>query len=69
MGIIRLIRNFLWADLDQPEETSDVSDREPASLYRCTACEITYISVEMDVCPNCRETVKPVPTERDLGIE
>ena len=52
----------------QPAETDDEESSESAGLYECQACNVTYISDSMDDCPNCRDAVDQVPSERDLGM-
>lgn len=48
-------------------------DRKPgttvsSALYACDSCETTYISTEMESCPNCNAAVEEVPSGADLGF-
>lgn len=69
MGVIQWVMDFWTSKTEQPEDEPDVPDRDPANLYRCTACETTYICQDMDSCPNCADNVESVPSERDLGMK
>lgn len=37
-------------------------------LYRCEACDITFVSEEMESCPKCCETLEQIPSGKELGI-
>lgn len=51
---------------DAPETESD-SDTSP-SLYKCPDCETTYISEEMQSCPECGGAVEQRPSATELGM-
>lgn len=53
-----------------PDGTSDENAGTTVSsaLYACDACETTYISTEMESCPNCNAAVEEVPSGPDLGF-
>lgn len=80
MGILGNLERFLTTERNrstnpQPGPSADSSEpstadtRRSATLYECPDCETTYISSEMDDCPECRASVETVPNEHDLGIE
>jgi hypothetical protein len=51
-----------------PQEAT-VDRPEPSSrLYRCDACDVTYISETMTECSRCGTAVETTPTEHDLGL-
>lgn len=71
MGVVQNLQRLLGRESesepseeldDSPEEGSDVQ------LFRCGSCETTYISEEMDECPNCNTAVGSIPTGRELGL-
>lgn len=39
-----------------------------AALYKCPECETTYISEEMESCPECGGAVDQRPSAAELGI-
>lgn len=48
-------------------ETESGSDASP-TLYKCSKCETTYISEEMESCPECGSAVDRRPSAAELGI-
>lgn len=42
--------------------------RSPTTLYSCSACETTFISEEMQSCPQCDGALDRTPDEYELGI-
>lgn len=47
-----------------PELPQSTESRTSSStLYRCPACETSYIATEMAACPECEGTVEEVPSE------
>lgn len=55
-------------DRDEADPEEDADETDPAGLYECEACGVTYISEAMSECPNCDGNVERVPTERELGM-
>jgi len=50
-------------------KSAESDDYTPeASLFRCSHCEVTYISLEMESCPRCSNPVNTTPTEVELGM-
>lgn len=41
---------------------------EPTRLYVCEACNITYISTEMESCPKCCTELERIPNGKELGL-
>lgn len=78
MGIIGSLGSFLTAERKQADPSQDgeeastegsVADSSgSAGLYECPDCGTTYITSEMDTCPDCRCAVEAVPNGRDLGM-
>jgi Zn finger protein HypA/HybF involved in hydrogenase expression len=50
-------------------DTADNSRAESATLYRCPACETTYIATGKERCSQCDGDVREIPSGADLGIE
>lgn len=53
---------------EPPAARHDAEDDATTALYSCAACEITYISEEMDACSTCGASVTQIPTERDYPL-
>lgn len=68
MKFIRRIVDVFGSTTDGNDETENAETTDPASLYECADCDTTYISTEMETCPDCRDGVEAVPNERDLGL-
>lgn len=79
MGILGSLESFLTAERNQTTDGSDgggdggagptpTDARDSAGLYQCPDCETTYITGEMETCPECRRPVEAVPDGRDLGM-
>lgn len=68
MKFIRRIADVLGSDADGNDATESDDAPDPAGLYECEDCDTTYISTEMETCPDCRDGVEAVPNERDLGL-
>lgn len=69
----RRLRGALKPDPDPSEpspadagETDDYTS--DASLFRCSHCDVTFISLEMESCPRCSNPVDTTPTEVELGM-
>lgn len=55
-------------DSNADSNASEQAEEVPTTLYVCSECDVTYISIEMESCSNCGGTVEPTPDEYDLGI-
>lgn len=66
MALLERLRTFVGEQSlsSNSGRNGDVS----SSLYRCGACDVTYISAEMEACPQCDGDVEEVPSETDLGF-
>ena len=53
---------------EPPTTRHDSENEATTALFACSACEITYISEEMDACSTCGESVTQIPTERELPL-
>ena len=51
----------------RPIDTGSGTTRSP-DLYVCSTCNDTYITYDMNNCPNCNEPVELTPSFSDLGI-
>jgi hypothetical protein len=52
---------------DTPDSEQEKS-RDSTSLFVCSACETTYIAVDMDMCRHCQTPVDEVPDGAELGF-
>lgn len=54
----------------EPTNERNVTDDggESTDLYTCTDCKETYITDDMDACPNCGDPVELTPSFSELGI-
>lgn len=54
----------------EPTNERHVTDDETKStdLYTCTACKETYITDDMEACPNCGDAVELTPSFSELDI-
>lgn len=68
MKFIHRIAGVLGSGTDGNDATERAEPADPAGLYECADCDTTYISTEMETCPDCRDGVEAVPNERDLGL-
>ncbi|MFP8955624.1 hypothetical protein ACLI4Y_02765 [Natrialbaceae archaeon A-CW3] len=57
------------ADSNHESEPSETEERQPTPLYACDTCGTTYITDEMDSCPQCDGDVEQTPSFAELGIE
>jgi DNA-directed RNA polymerase subunit RPC12/RpoP len=68
MSITHQLRDFLTPSTEQQPDADGPSTRDAVRLYRCSACETTYVSTDMEACSTCGTAVESVPTARDLGM-
>ena len=47
-----------------PGETG--GDEATSSLFHCRACNVTFISREMELCPRCDRVIEEIESERKL---
>lgn len=61
----------LVTNTETPTESpdTDADGRDSVDLYACPDCELTYIKDDMQSCPECGESVDPVPSFADVGID
>lgn len=50
------------------QATESTDDDTSATLYKCPECETTYISEEMESCPECGGAVDQRPSAAELGM-
>lgn len=57
-------------DAESPttQATESTDDDTSATLYKCPKCETTYISEEMESCPECGGAVDRRPSAAELGM-
>ncbi len=65
----QVVELFTVADSRPESEPSDAKERQPTPLYTCSDCSTTYITDEMDSCPQCGDDVERTPSFAELGIE
>lgn len=53
---------------EQAMETPESDERVPATLYRCSECETTYVGTDKQSCSGCDAPVEEIPSESDLGF-
>jgi rubrerythrin len=66
MSFVQLVQEYLTDRPRGPGEQSEARPQVSTQLYRCGACDTTYISEEMETCPRCDGPVETTPTGRDL---
>lgn len=66
LGWVKSLVNGNGSEGDQSAVASNGTAR--CALYTCSDCDRTYISEEMDTCPECGRNVATVPNERELGL-
>lgn len=49
-------------------KTAETNGGVSTALYTCPNCETTYISSDMQSCPECGGSVDQIPSESDLGL-
>lgn len=67
MALLERLRTIV-DEQSAPSRTERSTDVPSSSLFWCGACDVTYISTEMETCPNCDCDVEEVPSESDLGL-
>lgn len=73
MGVLEKMRGFLKRGGDEGERTQeaenlDAETEEAVHLYRCSACETTYVNPTMAMCPEYGGPLEDTPNESDRGM-
>lgn len=78
MGLIEKVEGFLKTDGDHVEENQEAEKQDTETeeaetqvrtrLYQCSPCETTYVTLQMELCPECGEPLEGIPNESDLGM-
>lgn len=50
------------------DNASETTTRPSSRLFRCTTCAKTYVTLSMETCPDCNQSIEGIPNERDLGM-
>lgn len=67
--LIERIRGLFDGTESADDTTTTEPDDDPSpTLYKCPECETTYISEEMQSCPECHCAVDRRPSADELGI-
>ena len=78
MGLLETVGDVLKTDSAHIEgvreakregiETEDAETGVRPRLYRCSSCDTTYVTLKMEMCPDCGVPLEDIPNERDLGM-
>lgn len=57
-----------WRNSAGENDGAPPGKRSPTTLYSCPDCDTTFISEDMQACPQCDGALDRTPDEYELGI-